>query len=54
MEWCCNYRCIEQGVKKLDKSVNNNQFKRNCVVIGENAEEKLVSHVDSNTSYLRR
>ena len=36
-------------VKKLDTSVNNNQLKRNCVVIGDNAGDKLVSYVDSST-----
>ena len=41
---------IEQGVRKLDTSVNNNQLYRNCVVIGDNAGEKLVSYVGSNTS----
>ena len=46
MEWCSSYRCIEQGVKKLDTSVNNNQFYRNFVVIGDNAGEKLVSYVN--------
>ena len=50
MEWCSSYRCIEQGVNKLDTSVNNNQLLRNCVVIGVNAGEKLVSYVVSNTS----
>ena len=49
MEWCSSYRCIEQGVKQLDTLVNN-QLYRNCVVIGDNAGEKLVSYVDSNTS----
>ena len=37
-------------VKKLDTSVNNNQLQRNCVVIGDNAGEKQVGYVDSNTS----
>ena len=40
MEWCSSYRCIEQGVKKLDTSVNNNQLLTNCVVIGDNAGGK--------------
>ena len=44
MEWCSSYRCIEQGVKKLDTLVNNSQLYRNCVVIGDNAGEKLVSY----------
>ena len=50
MEWCSSYRCIEQGVKKLDTSLNNNNLWGNCVVIGDNAGEKQVSYIDSNTS----
>ena len=49
MEWCISYRCIEQGLKKLDTSVNNHQLFRNCVVIGDNVGEKLVSYVGSDT-----
>ena len=40
MEWCSSYRCIEQGVKKLDSSVNYNQLQRNCGAIGDNAGGK--------------
>ena len=50
MEWCSSYRFIEQGVKKPDTSVTKNKLYGNCVVIGDNAGEKLVSYVDSNTS----
>ena len=50
MEGCSSYRFIEQGIKKLDTSVNSHQLYRNCVVIGDNVGGKLASYVDSNTS----